>query len=108
MAFQIGLEAEMTESKSNPKAVRSRVTSRKRKWAFRLAALSISLFIAAIAVELFFLVLEKREQSRTISEGSGGRLVFDRRWGFKASQGPFRSVTPEFDTTGEVNNLYMN
>ncbi len=82
--------------------------SRRRKWLFRLMSVGLALLLGAAVTEVFFRVLERRDQAKTFSEGEGGETIPDPRWGWKPTPGWFRSATPEFDVTGEINALHMN
>lgn len=75
---------------------------------FRLIAVSLGLFISIVICEVTFRILEHRENSRSSYEGEGGRWLADGRWGWKPSPGKFRIITPEFEMSGYVNELYLN
>src|SRR5262249_50416876 len=75
---------------------------------FAIIASSVGLLAGVALMEVVFRILERRENSHSVYEGSGGLWMEDGRWGWKPSLGAFRSVTSEFDVTGNINSLYMN
>lgn len=78
----------------------------RRKILFSLVALCIGLVVAGLLTEGIFRVIEYR--AKPVKEGTGGRSVADARWGWKPEKGWFRVATFEFDSTGHVNELFMN
>jgi hypothetical protein len=79
-----------------------------RRRIFGLIAFGLAFLVAGMLVEGIFTVLERIGQSGSFREGDGGRWARDSRWGWKATPGTFRKVTPEFDVTGNINRLFMN
>ncbi|MDA2933345.1 hypothetical protein MYX82_03270 [Acidobacteria bacterium AH-259-D05] len=77
---------------------------------FLLVALSIGLLLAGLVTEATFRVLLMKQRQAVVIEGPGGGSLHmsDERWGWKPRPGTFRISTEEFDTTGHVNELFMN
>ena len=49
--------------------------SRRRKWLFRLLSVGLALLLGAVVTEVFFRVLERRDEAKTFSEGEGALLL---------------------------------
>lgn len=81
---------------------------RRRRWTFRLLALSLSLLLAFGLTEAFFRVLEWQARRQYAYEGRGGQWLPDARWGWRPSPGPFRETTSEFSVVGNISDLFMN
>ncbi|HRH96216.1 MAG TPA: SGNH/GDSL hydrolase family protein, partial [Prosthecobacter sp.] len=83
-----------------------------RPWTRRVASLLLQGFIILVVTGLFvevgFRVLESRSSSKYYYEGKGGIWMDDSRWGWKPTPGPFKMGTPEFEVTGDVNDMFMN
>ncbi len=82
--------------------------SKRRKIVFALCSVLTGLVLAGVLTESIFQVLQYWEGAQKFSEGTGGTMIPDDRWGWKPAKGPFRRVTAEFDVTGFVNELHMN
>jgi len=75
---------------------------------FTLISVVLGFIISLMISEVLFRVLEHRENTKNIWEGSGGGWFADGRWGWKPTKGDFHIATSEFDVRGHINALYMN
>lgn len=88
--------------------IKKKPLSRRRRFLFALTTATLSTLFALSICEVVFRILEQRENAKIVYEGEGGLWMGDGRWGWKPTQGRFRSATSEFDVTGSINSLYMN
>ena len=84
---------------------RPSASTRRRRIAFRAAAVLGVVLIAAVITEVGFRIRE--HFNRGWGEGPGGISIPDDRWGWKYSIGKRRLVCPEWDVNIHVNDLYL-
>lgn len=82
--------------------------SRHRRILFSTVTILITLLICFGVCEGVFRILEIKAKASTYSEGSGGKAIVDKRWGWKPNPGWYHRVNPEFDVKGNINEHFMN
>lgn len=80
----------------------------RRRWLFRLLAVTLSLLLSFALMEGLFRILEWRELAHSSYVGTGGVWLPDARWGWKPQPGAFKQTTSEFVAEGNVSDLFMN